>query len=54
MKPSTNLYYRVKDLHFDNVAIFLIQWHELYLTDEDLDNLRNLSKIYREMIDDVL
>ncbi len=22
MKPSTNLYYRVKDLHFDNVAFF--------------------------------
>ena len=42
MKPSTNLYYRVKDLHFDNVAIFLIKWHELYLTNEDLNNMRKL------------
>ena len=25
MKPSRNLSYRVKDLHFDNVAIFLIK-----------------------------
>jgi len=54
MKPSTNLYYRVKDLHFDNVAIFLIKWHELYLTNEDLNNMRKLSKMYCEMIDNVL
>ncbi len=54
MKPSTNLYYQVKNLHFDNVVIFLMKWHELYLTDEDLDNLRNLSKMYPEMIDNVL
>ena len=54
MKPSMNLYYRVKDLHFENVVIFLIKWHKLYLTDEDLDNMRNLSKMYREMIDNVL
>ena len=54
MKPSTNLYYRVKDLHFDNVVIFLIKWHKLYLTNEDLNNMRNLSKMYCEMIDNVL
>ena len=54
MKPSTNLYYRVKDLHFDNVVIFLIKWHELYLTNKDLNNMRNLSKMYCEMIDNVL
>jgi len=54
MKPSTNLYYQVKDLHSDNAVIFLINWHELYLTNEDLNNMRKLSKMYREMIDDVL
>jgi hypothetical protein len=54
MKPSTNLYYRVKDLHFDNAVIFLFKWHELYLTNEDLNNMRKLSKMYREMIDNVL
>jgi len=54
MKTSTNLYYQVKDLHLNNVAIFFIRWHELHLTDKDLDNMRNPSKIYREMIDSVL
>jgi hypothetical protein len=48
MKPSTNLYYQVKDLHFNDVAIFLIKWHKLYLTNKDLNNMRKLSEMYRK------
>ncbi len=54
MKPSANLYYRVKDLHLDNIINFIIKQHELYLTDGELENLRGLNKLYREMINDVL
>ena len=30
MKPSTSLYYRVRDLRLDNVIIFLVKSYELY------------------------
>jgi hypothetical protein len=54
IKPSLNLYYRVKDLRLDNVVIFLVKWYKLYLTDIELDNLKSLNSRYCEMIDDVL
>ncbi len=54
MKPSTKLYYPAKDPHFDNVVIFLFKWPELYLTADDLENLKKENKIYCEMINDVL
>jgi hypothetical protein len=54
MKPSARLYYRARDLHFDNVVIFLARWRgRLYLTEDDLTRLKGVSKIYKEMIDDV-
>ncbi len=54
MKPSSSLYYWVKDLHIDNVVVILIKWHELYLTASKLKNLKILNKLYCEMIEDVL
>ena len=36
------------------MAIFLIEWHELYLMDKDLDNLRNLNESYCGMIGNVI
>ena len=54
MKPSSNLYYRVKDLRLDNVVIFLVRDYESYLSDDQLLNLKSLNSKYREMIDDVL
>ncbi len=54
MKPSARLYYQAKHLHFDNVVIFIGRWPgRLFLTDDDLSNLKKVSKIYKEMIDDV-
>ncbi len=54
MKPSLSLYYWVKDLYFNYVVVFLIKWHELYLTTGKLEILKSLNKLYREMIKDVL
>jgi hypothetical protein len=54
MKPSWNLQYRVKDLHFDNVVIFLIKNKETYLTNEDINNLKNISNMHRDMVNDVM
>jgi hypothetical protein len=54
MKPSPSLYYRVKDLHFDNVVIFIVMSYKLYLTDAELANLKSLNKMYREMVDNIL
>jgi hypothetical protein len=54
MKPSRNLQYGVKDLRFDNIVIFLIKNQALYLSDEDINNLNEISKMHREMVDDVL
>lgn len=54
MKPSPDLYYRVKDLRFDNIVIFLIKNHDSYLSRTDVDNIRGISKMHRNMVDDVL
>jgi hypothetical protein len=54
MQPSMSLYYRVKDLHFDNVVVFLIKWHELYLMTNELENVKSLNKLYCEIIENVL
>ena len=54
MKPSSNLYYRVKDLRLDNVIIFVVRDYESYLSDDELLNLKSLNSKYCEMIDDVL
>jgi hypothetical protein len=54
MKPSRNLQYRVKDLRFDNIVIFLIKNQASYLSDNDVDNIRRISKMHRDMVDDVL
>ena len=54
MKPSSNLYYRVRDLRLDNVIIFLVKSYELYFTESELVNLKCTNKMYHEMIDDVL
>ncbi len=54
MKPSWNLQYRVKDLRFDNVVIFLIKNEETYLTNKDINELKNISNMYRDMVNDVM
>jgi hypothetical protein len=54
MKLSLTLYYQARILHFDNVVIFLIKWHELHLMDDDLKKLQCLNKKYCKMINDVL
>ena len=54
MKPSSSLYYRVRDLRLDNVMIFLVKSYELYFTKSGLVNLKCFNKMYCEMIDDVL
>jgi hypothetical protein len=55
LKPSPSLYYyQVKDLHFDNVVIFIVRSYELFLTDAKLANLKSLNKMYRKMIDNIL
>ncbi len=36
MKPRMNHQYRVKDLHFDNIVMFLIKNHKEYLTVLDI------------------
>ena len=54
MKPSPNLQYPVKDLRFDNTVIFLIKNQASYLSDSDVDNIRKISKMHCDMVDDVL
>ncbi len=54
MKPSSTLYYWAIILHFDNVVIFLIKWHKLYLMDDNLKGLQCLNKKYCEIINNVL
>jgi hypothetical protein len=46
MKPSQNLQYQAKDLRFNNVVIFLIKNEETYLTNEDINNLKNISNMH--------
>ena len=54
MKPSRNLQYQVKDLRFDNIVIFLIKNQASYLSDDGINNIKKISKIHREMVDNVL
>ncbi len=54
MKPSRNLQYRVKDLRFDNIVIFLIKNQASYLSDNDVDNIQRVSKMHCDMVDDIL
>jgi hypothetical protein len=54
MKPSLDLYYRAKELHFDNVVIFVIRWPGvLYLAADNLESLRSLNRHYSKMINNV-
>ncbi len=54
MKPSPNLQYRVKDLRFDNIAIFLIKNQASYLSDNDVDCIQKISQMHCDMVDNVL
>jgi hypothetical protein len=54
MKPSLNLQYQVKDLRFNNIVIFLIKNQASYLSDNDVDKIGKISKMHRDMVDDVL
>ena len=54
MKPSRNLQYRVKDPRFNNIVIFLLKNQASYLSVHDVENIRKISKMHRNMIDDVL
>ena len=54
MKPSSSLYYQVRDLRLDNMMIFLVTSCELYFTESELVNLKCGNKMYCKMIDDVL
>ena len=42
MKSSSKLYHGVKNLHLDNVIIFLFKWNILHITDIKLENLKVL------------
>ena len=54
MKPSSSLYYQVRDLRLDNVIIFLVKSYKLYFTESGLGNLKCANKMYHKMIDNVL
>jgi hypothetical protein len=54
MKPNGNLRYQVKDLHFNNIVVFLIKNQDTYLTDVEINSLRNVNRMYQEMINNVL
>jgi hypothetical protein len=54
MKSSQNLQHWVKDLHFNKIVVFLIKNGENYLSDEDINNLKNISKMHQEMVNNVL
>ncbi len=54
MKPSRKLQYQVKDLRFDNIVIFLLKNQASYLSVDDVENIRKISTIHRNMVDDVL
>ena len=54
MKPSRNLQYRVKDLRFDNIVVFLLKDQASYLSVDDVENIRKISDLHRVMVDDVL
>jgi hypothetical protein len=44
----------VRDLSIKNVLVFLIKNHKLYLSSQDLENLKAVSELYNEMISDIL
>jgi hypothetical protein len=48
MKPSGNLQYRVKDLHFNNIIVFLIKNQDAYLTDVEINSLKNVNRMYQK------
>ncbi len=54
MKPSSSLYYWVRDLCLDNMMIFFVKSYELYFTKSDLVNLKCVNKMYHKMINNVL
>jgi hypothetical protein len=54
VKPSGTLLYQVKDLQFDNIVVFLIKNQDAYLTDVEINSLKNVNRMYREIINDVL
>jgi hypothetical protein len=54
MKPSGTLQYRINDLHFDNIVVFLIKNQDAYLTDVEINSLKNVNGLYQEMINNVL
>ena len=54
MKPSRNLQYRVKDLRFDNIVVFLLKNQASYLSVDDMENIQKISKMHRNMVEDVL
>ncbi len=53
MKLSLNHQYQVDDLHLDNGMIFIVKNYELYLSSEDLDNLKWVNASYSSMNSDV-
>jgi hypothetical protein len=54
MKPSRNLQYRVKNLHFDNILVFLIKNQDAYLRDVEMKSLKDVNRMYQEMINNIL
>ena len=54
MKPSQNLQYGVTDLRFNNIVVFLIKNQALYQSDDDINNIKEISKIHCEMVNDIL
>ena len=54
MKPSRNLQYRVKDLRFDNIVVFLLKDQASYLSVDDVENIQKISDMHRVMVDNVL
>ena len=46
MKPSWNLQYQVKDLRFDNIVIFLLKNQASFLSVNDVDNIKKISKMH--------
>jgi hypothetical protein len=54
MKPSQNLQYQVKNLHFDNILVFLIKNQDSYLMHVEINSLKDVNRMYQEMINDIL
>jgi hypothetical protein len=54
MKPSRILQYWVKNLHFNNILVFLIKNQDAYLTNVEINSLKDVNRMYQEMINDIL